>query len=349
MTRVTLVSYDDEPPLGGQGVEVRGMRSALTARGHAVTTVAGHGVHGYAFRRVTGRAPLDFSIHVNRHPHVIRDTRPEVVHALGGPGGVLLLRQLDVPLVYTANHTYRMAHPRGSLRGLLSPLEARAYRRAAAVLAISSTTADAVRGLGIPAHRVEVLSPGVDVPPALPQGRDGGRLLFVGRWEEEKGVLEAVAVMRAVMASHAGASAVVLGAGRLQERVRALAAGASGIDVAGHVDETRLAAEYARAAVVLMPSRYEGLGLVALEAQAHGAVVAGYDVEGLRDAVAHPQLLVRRGERARLTDLCLRLLDDQPWREALAAQARTWVSARHSWDAVGRRLGEVYAAVLQAS
>ena len=31
----------------------------------------------------------------------------------------------------------------------------------------------------------------------------------------------------------------------------------------------RLGAEYARAAVVVMPSRYEGLGLVALEAQAY--------------------------------------------------------------------------------
>ena len=141
MTRVTFVSYDDEPPLGGQGVELRGMRAAVTRRGHAVTTVAGHGDHADRYPRITGRAPLDFSIHVNRHPELITATAPDVVHTLGGPGGVLLLRRLDAPLVYTANHTYRMAHGRASLRRLMSPLEARAYRHAARVLAISSSTA----------------------------------------------------------------------------------------------------------------------------------------------------------------------------------------------------------------
>jgi hypothetical protein len=29
MTRVTIVSYDYDPPLGGQGVVVHGMRAAL--------------------------------------------------------------------------------------------------------------------------------------------------------------------------------------------------------------------------------------------------------------------------------------------------------------------------------
>ncbi len=150
MTRVTFVSYDDEPPLGGQGVELRGMRAALTARGHSVTTVAGRGAHALRYPRITGRAPLDFSIHVNRHPELVTHSRPDVVHALGGPGGVLLVRDLGAPLVYTANHTYRMAHgPRSLRRQILSPVEAMAYRRAARVLAISSATAAAVRQLDV--------------------------------------------------------------------------------------------------------------------------------------------------------------------------------------------------------
>lgn len=347
MTRVTMVSYDDDPPLGGQGVELRGMRAVLAARGNTVSTVAGRGAHGLAYRRITRRGPLDFSIHVNRHPELIAATRPDIVHALGGPGGVLLLRPLGVPLVYTANHTYRMAHGRRSPRRLLSPLEARAYQRAAAVLAISPATAAAVRGLGVPARRVEVLSPGVDVPAVLPAGREAARLLFAGRWEMEKGVLTALAVMRSVLAARPVASGIVVGGGRLEEPVRGLGATVPGVEVAGRVDDVRLVAEYQRAAIVLVPSRYEGLGLVALEAQAHGAVVAGYDVDGLRDAVAHRDLLVRPGDEGGLVELCLRLVDDHAWRERLAASARDWVRDRHSWEAVGRRLDEVYASVLE--
>jgi glycosyltransferase involved in cell wall biosynthesis len=349
MTRVTLVSYDDEPPQGGQGVEVRGMRRELSARGHSVTTVAGRGDHALRYPRVTGRAPLDFSLHLNRHPRLLCTDTADVVHALGGPGGVLLLRQLPVPLVYTANHTYRMAHGPGSLRRALSPLEAHAYRGAAMVLAISASTADAVRALGVASRRIEVLPPGVDVPEGPLPGRDPGRLLFAGRWEPEKGVLDAIAVMRDVLAARPGATAVVLGGGSLEAQVRRFAATVPGIKVAGRVGEGRLAAEYARAAVVLVPSHYEGLGLVALEAQAHGAAVAGYDVAGLRDAVPERDLLVTPGDTAALTDLCLRLIDEPQRREEVSQRARSWVRTAHSWESVARRLEEVYATVLGAS
>ncbi len=209
---------------------------------------------------------------------------------------MLLLRSFEAPLVYTANHTYRMAHQPGSARRLMSPLEARAYRRAAMVLAISPSTAAGVRDLGVRADRVEVLAPGVDVPADPPTTREGFHLLFAGRWEPEKGVLDAVAVMREVIARRAAATGMVVGDGSLAARVRAAAAGTPGLTVAGRVDDDRLARQYHSAAVVLMPSRYEGLGLVALEAQARGAVVVGYDVEGLRDAVAEPSLLVDRGD-----------------------------------------------------
>lgn len=345
MTRVTFVSYDDEPPLGGQGVELRGLRAALTGRGHEVSTLAGRGDHAQRYPRVTGRAPLDFSIHLNRHPRLIEDSSPDIVHALGGPGGVLLLRGLRAPLVYTANHTYRMAHGRASLRRLLSPLEARAYRRAAMVLAISSATATAVRGLGVARDRVEVLPPGVDVPDTPPAPRESPRMLFVGRWEPEKGVLAAIAVMRDVIARRPGVTGTVVGGGSLDAVVRRFGADA-GVEVAGRVDEGRLGAEYARASILLVPSRYEGLGLVALEAQARGAVVVGYDVDGLRDAVAEPGLLVRPGDEAALVRACVNLID-APGRlaeVALAGQER--VRAAHSWERIGGRLEEVYGQVL---
>ncbi len=345
MTRVTFVSYDDEPPLGGQGVELRGMRAALMRRGHEVATISGRGANAQEFLRVTNRAPLDFSIHVNRHPSLVTRTRPDVVHALGGPGGVLLLKSFDAPLVYTANHTYSMAHGRRSLRRLLSPLEGRAYRGAAMVLAISSSTAAAVHALGVPDTRIEVLPPGVTVPDEAPTSRQGFRILFAGRWEPEKGVLDAVAAMREVIAQRPGVAAVVIGAGSLAARVRDMADGVAGLTVLGRVDDARLASEYAQASLVLVPSRYEGLGLVALEAQARGAVVVGYDVDGLRDATAEASLLVTPGDVAAVVHLCIALADDPGRRDDAGRAAHEWVRDHHSWERVGRRLEEVYDAV----
>ena len=344
MTRITLVSYDDQPPLGGQGIVLRGMRNALLARGHEVTTLSGRGQNAIAFPRVTGRAPLDLSLHLNRHPGLVRARRGDVVHAHGGPGGVLLLRDVGAPLVYTAHHTYAQAHAHGSLRRVMSPLEARAYRRAAMVLAVSASTADAVRRLGVPAARVEVLAPGVEVPPDGVTPRQPGRLLFAGRWEAEKGVLDAVTVMRSVLRARPGVSAAIVGAGRLEEAVRRAAAGTA-IEVLGRVAEARLQEEYARATVVLMPSSYEGLGLVALEAQAAGALVIGYDVDGLRDAVPDPSLLVPPRDVSALGALTVEVVGNPQRFAEVAARVAEVVRAGHSWGAVARRLEEVYTAV----
>jgi glycosyltransferase involved in cell wall biosynthesis len=341
MTRVTFVSYDDEPPAGGQGVVLRGMRAALQTRGHDTRTISGRGDHAVRFPRVTGRAPLDFSLHLNLHPDRIRRLGGDVVHVNGGPGGVLLLRDPGAPVVYTANHTYRQAHPPRSLQRLMSPLEARAYRRASMVLAISASTARAVSRLGVAPRRIEVLTPGVEPPLAAPPPRDDARVLFAGRWETEKGVLDAVEVMRTVLRHRPAATAVVVGSGHLEAEVRRAAAG-SAVEVIGRVDEHGLREEYARAAIVLIPSRYEGLGLVALEAQAAGAVVVGNDVDGLRDAVFSADTVVDAGDLAAAVDQCLRLIDNPDERRAIAAAAQREVLAAHSWDAFAARLEQVY-------
>ncbi|HEY6379767.1 MAG TPA: glycosyltransferase, partial [Candidatus Dormibacteraeota bacterium] len=188
--RVTLATYDDDPPVGGQGVLVRGMRAALVRRGVEMRTVAGRGTNAVPFPLRTGRAMLDLSLHLSGQPQLLLDGGAELVHAMGGPGGILLTRGLPVPLVYTANHTYAQAYRRADPRRALSFVEARAYRRAAAVLCISPSTADVVRGLGVEARRVEVVLPGVEVDritaAAAGVTREPGRVLFVGRLEAAK-------------------------------------------------------------------------------------------------------------------------------------------------------------------
>ena len=345
--RVLVATYDDEPPIGGQGRYVAGLRAGLRRRGLEVRTVAGHGAAAVEFPRVTGRAPLDLSLALLRDPGPLIAGPPDVIHAQGGPGGVLLPRRLAVPVVYTAHHTYRQAHPLRSPRRLLSPVEARSYRLAAAVLAVSASTAGAVVRLGVPPARVEVVPPGIEVA-RLDRGeaaRDPRLVLFVGRLEPEKRPLDAVAVMAQLAAD--GVRGMVIGAGSLETAVRRAAAAVPGgrVAVRGAVSEDELAAAYSTAALVVVPSRYEGLGLVALEAMAAGAAVVAYDVPGLRDAVAGRGRLVPAGDREAMRQACAALADEPAERLELAARARDLVIAAHSWDAVAARVEEVYRSV----
>ena len=343
--RVTFVSYDDEPPQGGQGVMLRGMRHVLEGRGVETETISGRGEHAVEFPNVTGRAPLDFSLWMNRNPDFITRGDPDVVHLHGGPGGVLFVRRLSVPVVYTAHHTYRQAFVPSDPRRALAGLEGMAYRRAARVLAVSNSTADAVFAMRVPSTRVGVVPPGIDLPALDPGAREPGRMLYVGRLEREKNPLTAIAVMRDTIATRPGWRGVVIGTGRLDREAADAARGCDQISVLGRVDDAAVSRELARASVLLMPSRFEGLGLVALEAQARGTPVVGYDVTGLRDAVRDGGILVHEDDEDALRRACIRVLEDDEFAAGLGRRGRELVANEHSWDVVGAMLLQAYAAV----
>lgn len=339
------MSFDDEPPQGGQGVMLRGMRRVLETHGVETAVISGRGKHAVDFPNVTGRPPLDFSLWANRNLDAITQGNPDIVHVGGGPGGVLFVRRLPVPVVYTAHHTYRQAFVPSDPRRVLAPLEGVGYRRAARVLAISDSTADAVLAMNVPASRVAVVPPGIDLPELNAAVREQGRMLYVGRLEREKGPLAAVRLMRRVLARRPGWSGVVIGTGRLDRQVREAASDFKQIEVLGRVDDGTVATELARASVVLMPSRFEGLGLVALEAQARGTPVVGYDVTGLRDAVRDGGTLVEEDDEEAFFRAALRVLEDDAYAAELGVRGRDFVAREHSWDVVGTLLRQAYASV----
>lgn len=348
-----VATWDDDPPVGGQGVYVRELRRSLVARGVRVSTTAGQGRFAMRYRRITGKGHLDMSIALNRSMRPLLVGDPDVLHVSGGPGGLQLLRRLPLPVVYTAHHTYRLSHARPGARRAFGSIEARGYRRAAVVAAVSPSTADAVVELGVPRSRVIVISPGVcaDEPAGPPVAREPGRMLFVGRLEAEKGPLDAVAAMQRVVADVPGARGYVVGSGTLAAEVgvAARAAGNGGITPLGRLSDDEVALELRRAEVVLLPSAFEGLGMVALEAMAAGAAVVGYDVTGLRDTIGPHGLLVPHGEVGQLAAACRRLLADAPLRHHLAAGALDAVRDQRSWSRCAEEFEELYRHVIDAA
>lgn len=348
--RVRLVSFDDAPAIGGQGVVVARLREELSSRGISVDTIAGHGRFGVHFFRVTGRAPLDFSLMINRLGKALwRDV--DLVHVQGGPGGVLLLKNLPIPVVYSANHTYSQAHPSFGLRRGMGSLEARAYQRAAHVVAISASTAREVERMGVSPDRVSVISPGIDtVERDITVERDPRRVLFVGRWESEKGVLDALETIDKIAATHPGLSLGIIGSGRLEHLVRERAASVRGdVEILGNVSSAVVRRQMAQASLLLVPSRYEGLGLVALEAASMGTIPVGYDVPGLVDALAGVGVAVSDATPGGLALAVTTLLDDPAKLDAMRLPAQQVVQERYSWTRNIERIIDIYHQVLGTS
>ena len=199
-------------------------------------------------------------------------------------------------------------------------------RRARLVIAASHSLADAARELG--ARDVRVVPSGVEIPESVGAPEEPPHVLYVGRLSAEKGVLELVQAAR-------GLPLRVVGDGPLRTQVP---------DAVGFVPPSELGASYERAAIVAVPSRREGYGVVAREAMARGRPVVASAVGGLLDAVVDGEtgLLVPPGDVTALRAALERLLDDPELRARLGAAARERARHELSFDAATDALLRVY-------
>ena len=195
-------------------------------------------------------------------------------------------------------------------------------RGARVVIAASSFLADGARALG--AREVVVVPTPVAVPERVPVPAEPPHVLFAGRLSEEKGILE-------FLAATDGLPRVVVGDGPLRDRVP---------EAVGFVAPSELGAYYDRAAVVCVPSRREGYGMVAREAMAHGRPVVATRVGGLADL--DDVRLVEPGDIPALRSAVAELLGSAELRDELGRRARQRAEHDFSPAAASRSLVDVY-------
>jgi glycosyltransferase involved in cell wall biosynthesis len=200
----------------------------------------------------------------------------------------------------------------------MRPLARRLVRRARIVVCASRALADDARRLG--AADVRVIPSPVAVPEMVGEPDDPPHVLYVGRLSEEKGVRELAEAAR-------GLPLVVVGDGPLRSLFP---------EAVGFVPPHELGPYYERAAVVVVPSRREGYGMVAREALAHGRPVVATAVGGLVDAVEDgvTGVLVPPGDVAALRAALESLIGDSRRRAALGRAAADHAKTMLTGEAV---------------
>lgn len=290
----------------------------------------------------------------------------EAIHAnywLSGVAGHRLKHELGLPLVSTFHTLARVkaetSAPESDER---TRAEAQIVGCSDAILAsCADEAAQLVRLYDADPARIELVPPGVEHAFFSPGPRPGARsalglgdhpvLLFVGRIQPLKGAGVAVAALaelddpEAVLVVVGGPSGPD-GPAEL-ERIHKLA---SDLGVASQVrfvdpQPHHLLSTYYRAAdVVLVPSRSESFGLVALEAAACGVPVVASAVGGLRTLVdhGHTGFLVEGRDPAAFAAYAAEVLDNPRLAAALgdAAAAR---ARRYTWSTSAARLRRLYA------
>ncbi len=103
---------------------------------------------------------------------------------------------------------------------------------------------------------------------------------------------------------------------------------------------------YSAAAALLLPSKYEGFGLPALEAMAAGCPVLAADATALPEVVGGAALKLPPDDAAAWRETTLRVLRDDVLRAELIELGRER-AARFTWDDCARRTLAVYRRVLE--
>ena len=289
----------------------------------------------------------------------------DVVHVhdwLVAHAGVNLSVATGAPLVVTVHATESGRHGdslRTDLHRKIHGVERWMLESANRVVVCSTHMRDEVQCLFAPAvGLVEVVPNGVDArawsPLAQPVARSsvgehssGPLLACIARLVREKGVGDLIRATALLRHRHRGLRVVVAGEGHRREDLLAEAAkqGVQDIvDLVGFVPQDQLAELLAAASVVVIPSRYEPFGLVALEAAAAGVprVVAATGgllehVQNERNALTYPP-----GDVEALVAAIDRVLLEAGLAERLVRTAADDLRSVPSWDEVAATVTGVY-------
>jgi glycosyltransferase involved in cell wall biosynthesis len=342
----------DDPEAGGSEVHAHRILSAWAEAGLDVTMTTSSVPGSRAVVRRNGYRAIR---RAGRYSVFPRTMAAGVIGRLGSSDGLVEIWNgmpfmsplwTRSPRVVFLHHVHaemwKMVLPRG-LADLGYAIEHRVappfYRRSRIITLSSSSKAEIVDRLGIPADRVTVSSPGVEgcfspggVRADAPLVAAVGRLVPVKRFDL---LIEALVRLKP---THPELEAVIAGEGYERPKLESLirSHGADGwISLPGYVDEPGLVDLYRRAWVVAAGSLREGWGMTVTEAGACGTPSVASRISGHEDAVVDGRSGILFDSIDSLVSALDLTLSDDVLRKRLAIGAYDHAT-QFTWDTTAR-------------
>lgn len=283
---------------------------------------------------------------------------PDVVHAhdwLVAHPAIALAEFFDVPLVSTLHATEAGRHSgwiSGTINRQVHSVEWWLANESDAIITCSASMEDEVTELyGPQLSPITVIRNGIDVTTWNYRDRaprsGPPRLLYVGRLEYEKGVQDIIAALPRIRRSHPGTTLAVAGEGTQYEWLQELARQhrvVRSVTFLGSLDHTELLGWLHGTDAIVLPSRYEPFGIIALEAAAAGAPLVASRAGGLGEAVVDgvTGMSFQPADVEGLTSAVREVLDDPAAAQTRAKAARDRLTSDFDWQQVAQDTAQVY-------
>lgn len=351
------------PTTGGVATVATSYVRDQVERGWNVTVACpSHGDLGYAAREAgaatrwwraePGASTLAGS--ALRLERIVAETDPDVVHLHSGRAGLVgrLVVRDRVPTVFQP-HAWSFLARRSGFAGVSLRWERYAARWTTELVCVSATELHLGEGLGVHTS-ASVIPHGIDLAEYRPAGArdrvharkllgldDLPTALCVGALAVQKGQQDLLADWAGVLARVPDAQLVLVGDGPDRRSLERLASRLEGVVFAGARTDVPL--WMAAADVVVVPSRWEGMALVPLEAMACARSVVATDVSGVVDSVPlGAGKIVGADDRAAMVNALVDRLVDPELAEDEGWGGRSHVEAHHDVTSSARELARVY-------
>jgi len=172
-------------------------------------------------------------------------------------------------------------------------------------------------------------------------------LIFIGRLEKEKGLGYLVDAFKSLLEQEKQLHLLIIGGGSLENQLKLQLRELklqNNVYILGNIHETRLEYVMERARALILPSEFEIMPTVILEAWAAGCPVIVNTFYGVQSLIRHNStgLLFQKKESGQLLSFVHEVLENDILRNKLIETAKAEVKANFAAPQVGKKILKIY-------
>jgi L-malate glycosyltransferase len=370
-----MLTHEFPPGPGGVAPYVHQLSKGLVQRGHNVTVISRgdwrkpvhEEIDGISVYRVgfIPSYPSPFWLHgvwVNR---LFRSLESDLdllhVHAALVP-----IVHTSIPTVFTSHGTVKKDINNMPIKSFhflvvkiisrqLFNIERSHLHRADVITTVSKSGVEELKKYYGIDKEITVIGNGVDsnvFAPAQKKQTSEPYILYTGRLETQKGLVDLIESARYVCQKHRNLKFVLVGKGTIEKMLRTMVSKlglGQNLFFAGYISNRDKLIEYYRnATIYVLPSYYEGLPTSLLEAMACGIPSIATNVDGSSEVITDGEtgLLVPPRNPKMLAEAILKLLNDESLRSRMGAKGREHVVGNYDWEIIVDRIENIYRRII---
>jgi glycosyltransferase involved in cell wall biosynthesis len=364
------------PTIGGVGAYVYNLSKQLTARGNQVTVITPfrsklekkeESVENIKIIRVP--YPPVYPFHASLLGYFTNRTFKEIEHKFDlvhVHTPIPIPIKTSLPIVTTVHTPMKIDgryHEIDDLHSLavktqalyLYPhLESELFKSSHIISAVSKKVANELQEYGLDPNQIKVFGNGVDEKTFSPSSKKKTKeqyILFTGVLRARKGIFDFINSAQYISKAFPEVKFLVCGTGRLLNKALALTEKkglTDKISFLGYVPKSRLIEIFQNATVQVLPSHYEGLPTVLLEAMSCGVPMVATDIGGTNEVIESGinGILVPPRSPESISTAVTGLLNNASLRGKIGLAARNTILKKYTWTTVSERIIDCYNQVI---